>query len=879
MKKLISFILSIAMVLGCFWGVFAANTASSINVSSGTINAAKPFSDDAEDYVATILRDLGALEGDDSGNANPDSYLTRAEAATMLVRAMGLGTEGAIKTETKFSDVEKNKWYSGYIAVAYKNGFVDGMNATLFNPSSNLSANEAITMVLKVLGYDAKYIGGKWPSNYLAKATDLNILSGVRTGNVKVTRAEFFNLIYNCLEKELVNWKEGVSWSSNTGVLLYQKIKGKTSKSPVLNTPGGLYQTSDSYEVITAKTVFGNGFDASGYIGLPVNILYKVQDGLWHRIGIVSSSGVILTGSFDGNNFKTEDGKTYSFENGSVKLDAKAVKLVNGGSESLKELSKKAGVKYSLGVELNLYGQISKVYSQSEEALTSLVMVTKDEANALMYGSYQRILNGTAQGSLRGFNFKTTCSAYSSVERIDESYITVTGAAEKLSKIKENDILEIYVENDISASSKARTSNSYVKKIVVTRNTVQGIVEAKNDSVKSISISGSAYTLCKEPCLKDVGCEFSDIEVNGFEYKLFLDSSGNVAYTTLPGLSTVGDASLAFVKAAGTYKPGVSTSIDAQDGKEKEYISLIIVGENSAKTYYPDMSFVDASLKSGSAFNTKKISSGSIVEVKFNGLGEIASLKLKTGLDEKGLYVGAKELEAAGVLGRSYSYSYASNLKVIELQSSLSSKDTGYYKPISLAAVLGCNVTGSFIRNNSGKVEYVIYKSNTKRVIREIDSKIDLAIFESKFTQLGANNEVKYFGRFTNLASFGTTNYEITKELYDKLLDSSKIYTLMLDGTVVVDYTEYSSSTINTNSCVMGYVSGAGSAKVEYGYMKFDGKQYPYGERVFPFKYVSGKGFSFSNGDREEIAAASSVLVFDTNDDGFLEVIIMNYLE
>lgn len=91
------------------------------------------------------LAEAGIINGMPNGNFEPNSTMTRAEFATIVVRALELTP----KETTVFKDVKPGLWYSGYIGAAYNAGIVKGTSANMFTPNATITREEATTMVAR----------------------------------------------------------------------------------------------------------------------------------------------------------------------------------------------------------------------------------------------------------------------------------------------------------------------------------------------------------------------------------------------------------------------------------------------------------------------------------------------------------------------------------------------------------------------------------------------------------------------------------------------------------------------------------------------------------------------------------------------------------
>ena len=83
------------------------------------------------------------INGIGAGNFAGERSITRAEFAAILVRAMGLPSNGI----STFGDVPTDVWYSGAVATAAQYGFVGGKGNNQFDPDANITRQEAMAML------------------------------------------------------------------------------------------------------------------------------------------------------------------------------------------------------------------------------------------------------------------------------------------------------------------------------------------------------------------------------------------------------------------------------------------------------------------------------------------------------------------------------------------------------------------------------------------------------------------------------------------------------------------------------------------------------------------------------------------------------------
>ena len=103
------------------------------------------------DMEAEALQEKGLLLGTEKG-LELLKPLTRAEAATILLRAIGESTEAKDASLQTFSDVSPDYWGYGAVENSYKLGIMKGIGDNLFAPEDMVTAAQFSTMVLRASG-------------------------------------------------------------------------------------------------------------------------------------------------------------------------------------------------------------------------------------------------------------------------------------------------------------------------------------------------------------------------------------------------------------------------------------------------------------------------------------------------------------------------------------------------------------------------------------------------------------------------------------------------------------------------------------------------------------------------------------------------------
>ena len=207
MKRSLVVILTIAVLLFAFSGFAAASEQTE------------------QELAAQRLLSFGVIEGFPDGTLRLTQEITRAEFARISVLAQGLGDAATALqgTITQFSDVGTNLWFTGWINVASAHGIIVGYPDGTFRPNNNITYAEAVTMILRTLGYNDN-LPGAWPFNYMVKGADLGITTGLVTdAGANAVRGNVFAMLNRALDNSIVRWNPQTArfdyvWTVDEGV-------------------------------------------------------------------------------------------------------------------------------------------------------------------------------------------------------------------------------------------------------------------------------------------------------------------------------------------------------------------------------------------------------------------------------------------------------------------------------------------------------------------------------------------------------------------------------------------------------------------------------------------------------------------------------------
>ncbi|MDD2302075.1 MAG: S-layer homology domain-containing protein [Eubacteriales bacterium] len=228
MRKVLSLVLVLALVLGSFAFTFAATPSDVVG-------------EDSEDAV-NVLMELGVVSGYPDGSYKPAGIVTRGEMAKIIICALGL--EDYAAGSSSFSDMAGH-WADKYVAYAVSLGIINGYPDNTFKADNTVSYDEAAKMLVASLGYTEDSLVGAWPVNWVTKAKVLGILDGIKAGSAGANRGDIAIMTYQTLDQEIgkVN-KDGDFVTALTSVGTSDNMLTRLDAS--LFAPAVAYVTADN---------------------------------------------------------------------------------------------------------------------------------------------------------------------------------------------------------------------------------------------------------------------------------------------------------------------------------------------------------------------------------------------------------------------------------------------------------------------------------------------------------------------------------------------------------------------------------------------------------------------------------------------------------
>lgn len=226
---------------------------------------------DNDEDIMSLLSELNIMVGDSDGNLRLDDYVSRAEFAKIAVASSSYkNTVASGLKVSPFKDVTYSHWSAAYVKAAVSAGIVSGYLDGTFKPDNSVSYEEAITMILKVLGYTDDDFGVSYPYGQIGLAENLELTKNVdAVQGEALTRRQVANLVYNALNTKMKDSSSKLITIFDCEVIEGVTIIASHNEDSSLGTDK-IYTTAGTYE-------FNDNFD-SDYVGRRGDIVIKNGD-------------------------------------------------------------------------------------------------------------------------------------------------------------------------------------------------------------------------------------------------------------------------------------------------------------------------------------------------------------------------------------------------------------------------------------------------------------------------------------------------------------------------------------------------------------------------------------------------------------------------
>ncbi len=303
----------------------------------------------SQDQAVQVVQALGILSGDERGNLNLSSPVTRAEFVTMAVKALPGGGNIVQAATSPYPDVPRSHWASGYVEAGVRAGLVSGFSDGTFRPNRRITLAEGATVALQLLGYGPGDVAGAYPAGQLVLYRRLGLDEGVSAADpgTELTRRDAAFLFYNLLSAKT---KDGQVYLTTLGYSLNQAgepdlvaLLSARLEGPVVVGEG--WAQSLPFPLSSA-TVYRDGTPASSGALQPWDVVYYNSSALWVWAYSNKVTGTIqaLEPSAANPASVTVAGRTFALETASAAYDLSSLGSFGLGDSVTLLLGRTGGV-------------------------------------------------------------------------------------------------------------------------------------------------------------------------------------------------------------------------------------------------------------------------------------------------------------------------------------------------------------------------------------------------------------------------------------------------------------------------------------------------------------------------------------------------------
>ena len=217
--------------------------ASAMLLSSSAAMAAQ------SDEAIKSMQNAGIVIGDENGDLQLDSPVTRAEFSKLIYEVLESENSSILNfddTSLEFSDINSDFWAYNYIMPLKNANIINGYENQAFMPNENILFKEAA----KIAAVSAGIISTNknYPLDYIAAAIDNGLMDGVQAlSEQAISRSDAINIAYNIknflnLKTEISNAEKAKQDETNNNNYNYtpqQSVTGSTSGGSGNGSGGG----------------------------------------------------------------------------------------------------------------------------------------------------------------------------------------------------------------------------------------------------------------------------------------------------------------------------------------------------------------------------------------------------------------------------------------------------------------------------------------------------------------------------------------------------------------------------------------------------------------------------------------------------------------
>jgi len=246
--------------------------------------AAPAYADNALNNALEYLSAVGIDLEYEEETIQPDQRVTRASFAELIVKLLNMSD--AESDTVYYHDVSADHWAFGKIGALTENGILSGNEYKYFRPDDYITKNEAATILISALGYRVEAEGkGGFPDGYIRTAGELELFDDT-SYSPELTLSDAIIIMRNALDVKLLKliYKESdLGYEKSDDVTLLSYYHEKHYAKGILEGCDGV--TIKSTNRINDDLVIIDGIEYKAkqegllnLIGTKVEFIYEVDE-------------------------------------------------------------------------------------------------------------------------------------------------------------------------------------------------------------------------------------------------------------------------------------------------------------------------------------------------------------------------------------------------------------------------------------------------------------------------------------------------------------------------------------------------------------------------------------------------------------------------
>ena len=427
-----------------------------------------------------LLWELGLIqEEEDEAMYYPELLVTRGQLLSTLVKCLGEEVSGSGKQV--FTDITEDSDLFDAASFAKELGLITGLPDGSFRPDEFILAKDAVSIVCRMLGYDAyAQMRGGYANGYMTVADEYDILDGIDTGHY-LTAGAMARLISNAIHAPYFDvssllGETAVYEMNEDGILSrYRNIhhdKGLVAANNISGVSQPVPGVQGNYVIINEEEYKAGSSYARVLLGYECDFYYQIK----------GDEKTILS-SHPQDRVKVTELASYTHDIASVTAES-IVYYDENGKEQTIDIGNDCYILYN-GVA-------------ADDALSDLIgtnpfrgrlrfVENKKSKNTLMIEEYQNIIVGGASKSDAYIYDDLEKHKYSFTDE-DFVYLQRNNRPAQYADIQKGDVAMMY-------TSKNKTGSKLVR-VFASNATMTGTISVVSDD--AVTINGLDYKLAAE---------------------------------------------------------------------------------------------------------------------------------------------------------------------------------------------------------------------------------------------------------------------------------------------------------------------------------------------------------------------------------------------